>query len=1279
MPDAARPSCPPALRLGGAALVAALVTAGAVVALPQAASAAEPFSKTMLYGATSGPSGSEGVVAINRTNGSYELKIPVPSGATPPINQLGLAMDGKTVFFTDSANVYEYDFAGELVSRTTRYGSLPTNMGGVDPKSGRYWYGGNVSGNDAQLQFTSYDPSNHANTKAVVTVNASNFPGTNGDLAFDGQGNMYFVKSDTQTKNAQIFRVDAMDLAGSQTASAEKVGDVIAAGTGLTSMAFGDDGYLYVAGSGTNAFLKVNPITGDVMQRSNVSAALLDLASNALPYTGSVSVERPTTTFAPDDQFTVTLTGNGVTKNNSATTTSTTPTATAGPLLLLPDQPEPYTITQTPASSSTNPANYTTTWSCTDPATGKGTPILTGTGTTGTFTIPAGVASVDCSFTNAVKPKPVATTDEAAVSEPGKAVTVDVVKNDAGDLDPATLSITGADGKSTTALHVEGQGDWTVDTTKGTVTFTPAAGFTGDPAPVDYTVQDSRGLTTGAQVVVTYQPTAAADTVSEVRQGSPAAVDVTANDSDNVDPTSVQLLDADGTPRSSLTVDGQGTWTVDAKTGRVTFTPARDFTGNPTPVTYRVTTGNGATTPATATITVRYAVAATADDARDNTVGSAVTVPVTANDSANVDRTSVQLLAADGTPVSTLPIADQGTWTVDATTGAVTFTPLPGFTGNPAPVTYTVSDGSGHASTAPVQVAYRPVAAADAVVAPTPGEPVSVPVLANDSAGLERTSVHLVDGAGDATRELVVDGEGTWTVDAATGAVTFTPERGFTGNPAPVPYTAGDAFERGVRQTVTVSYLPVAAADDSTGNTVGSPASVAVTTNDSMNVVASSVRLVQGSTLVTELPVAGQGTWAVDTATGTVTFTPAAGYTGDPTPLRYSVQDAAGHATTAVVTVAYAPVATKDVSRRNAPGSAVTVDVVGNDSANVDRSTLRLLDADGQPVTTRTVRGEGTWTVDASAGTVTFTPETGFTGDPTAVRYTVQDGRGDTTTADVDVTYLPAAVDDASGGNALGEPVTVDVAANDSANVDPASVRLLDRDRNPQTTFVVDGEGTWTVDTANGELTFTPLAGFTGNPTPVRYSATGADGAATTALVTVRYLPLAADDWSLDHATGQTVSVDVTANDSRNVDPATVRLLAADGTPVTSLAVEGEGTWTVDTTTGRDTFVPEVDFSGNPSSVEYTVWDASGEATTATVSVTYAEADPTASTPAVPAPTATGTPAPAAPTATPAAAPRGGLAFTGAELLWPGLGGLAMLLAGGLLLLTRRRRGGRHV
>ncbi|WIB77535.1 hypothetical protein DEJ28_00120 [Curtobacterium sp. MCPF17_002] len=1276
MPDAARSSCPPALRIGGAALVAALVTAGAVVGLPQSASAAEPFSKTMLYGATSGPSGSEGVVAINRTNGSYERKIPVPSGATSSINQLGLAVDGKTVFFTDSANVYEYDVTGDSVSKTTRYGSLPTNMGGVDPKSGRYWYGGNVSNNDAQLQFTSYDPSDHANTKAVVTVNASNFTGTNGDLAFDGQGNMYFVKSDTQTKNAQIFRVDAMDLAASQTASAEKVGDVIAAGTGLTSMAFGDDGYLYVAGSGTNAFLKVNPITGDVVQRSNVGAALLDLASNALPYTGSVSVERPTTTFDPDDQFTVTLTGNGVTKNNSATTTSTTPTATAGPLLLLPDQPEPYTITQTPASSSTNPVNYTTTWLCKDPATGKA--VIDGAGTTGTFTIPAGVASVDCSFTNAVKPKPVATTDAAPVSQPGQAVTVDVVGNDSGDLLPASLRITDPDGKDVTALHVPGQGDWSVDTATGSITFVPEQDFTGDPTPVDYTVRDSRGLRTGAKVVVTYLPTAADDSAAGTPQGTSAVVDVTANDSANVDPTTVQLLNASGDPVRSLPVAGQGTWSVSSSTGKVTFAPASGSTGNPAPVEYTV--GDGAGHTVRATITVGYATAARADDARDNTIGAPVAVDVTGNDSANVDPRTVRLRGADGSAVTTLVVPGEGTWTVDADTGVVTFTPERGYTGNPAPVEYTVDDGQGHSSTASVQVGYTPTAADDATVAPTIGEPVTVDVLANDSAGIERTSVTLSDEDDNATRTLVVDGEGTWTVAADTGEITFTPEDGFTGNPTAIRYNAGDAFENGVTAAVAVSYLPKAAADRSTGNALGSPVEVDVTANDSANVVASTVRLVDGAALVTELTVAGQGTWSVDTTSGHLTFTPVAGFRGDPTPVSYSAQDAAGHATTAAVSVGFTPVATKDVSGRNTLGTAVTVDVLGNDSTNVDPRTLRLLDGDGDPVTELAVRGQGTWTVDTTTGKVTFTPESGFTGNPTAVRYSVQDDRGDTTTAELEVGYLPGAVDDVTSGHALGGPVTVDVTANDSTNTDAASVRLLDTDRTPRTEVTVAEQGTWTVEATTGAVTFTPIAGFTGNPTPIRYTASDAAGDATTALVTVTFLPAAVDDSSLGHAVGASATVDVTANDSRNVDPTTVRLLEADGSAVTSMTVDDEGTWTVDTTTGRNTFVPEAGFTGNPSTVEYRVADASGDTVTAAVEVGYQDAvavTPTP-TPADPTPSpADTTPAPTA-TTSPAAAPAGKLAFTGAELLWPGIGGLAMLLAGGVLLLTRRRRGGRH-
>ncbi|WP_406947844.1 Ig-like domain-containing protein [Psychrobacter fjordensis] len=47
-----------------------------------------------------------------------------------------------------------------------------------------------------------------------------------------------------------------------------------------------------------------------------------------------------------------------------------------------------------------------------------------------------------------------------------------------------------ADGKS---VIVAGEGTWSVDGTTGAITFTPEAGFTGDPTPISYTVDDNTG------------------------------------------------------------------------------------------------------------------------------------------------------------------------------------------------------------------------------------------------------------------------------------------------------------------------------------------------------------------------------------------------------------------------------------------------------------------------------------------------------------------------------------------------------------------------------------------------------------------------------------------------------------------------------------------------------------------------------------------------------------------------------------------------------------------
>jgi len=76
------------------------------------------------------------------------------------------------------------------------------------------------------------------------------------------------------------------------------------------------------------------------------------------------------------------------------------------------------------------------------------------------------------------------------------------------------------------------------------------------------------------------------------------------------------------------------------------------------------------------------------------------------------------------------------------------------------------------------------------------GQPVTIDVLADDSDpenNIDPTTVVIIDPAtGNPVTSLVVPGEGTWVVDPATGAITFTPEPGFIGDPTPILYTVTD-------------------------------------------------------------------------------------------------------------------------------------------------------------------------------------------------------------------------------------------------------------------------------------------------------------------------------------------------------------------------------------------------------------------------------------------------------------------------------------------------------
>lgn len=81
--------------------------------------------------------------------------------------------------------------------------------------------------------------------------------------------------------------------------------------------------------------------------------------------------------------------------------------------------------------------------------------------------------------------------DDSGVTQVNTPITVGVLANDLGDLDPATVAVTTAPGHGTVKL----------DPTAGQITYTPAPGFTGQDTFV-YSVRDHSGQLTSATVTI---------------------------------------------------------------------------------------------------------------------------------------------------------------------------------------------------------------------------------------------------------------------------------------------------------------------------------------------------------------------------------------------------------------------------------------------------------------------------------------------------------------------------------------------------------------------------------------------------------------------------------------------------------------------------------------------------------------------------------------------------------------------------------------------------------
>jgi CshA-type fibril repeat protein len=168
---------------------------------------------------------------------------------------------------------------------------------------------------------------------------------------------------------------------------------------------------------------------------------------------------------------------------------------------------------------------------------------------------------------------------------------------------------------------------------------------------------------------------------------------VSISDQIDLDPSTPNVAD------SQLVVAGQGTWNV--VNGNVTYTRLSTFYADPNPITYAIRPTDRANfSKKTATIDVDFPVVTRPDFNTPAVPDSNVTIAVLANDTFGDAPVGAKLRFAGRSAgdQSDLVVPGQGTWSINPTTFAITFDPLPTFRGDPTPQSYVVEDADGNLS-----------------------------------------------------------------------------------------------------------------------------------------------------------------------------------------------------------------------------------------------------------------------------------------------------------------------------------------------------------------------------------------------------------------------------------------------------------------------------------------------------------------------------------------------------------------------------------------------------
>ena len=403
-----------------------------------------------------------------------------------------------------------------------------------------------------------------------------------------------------------------------------------------------------------------------------------------------------------------------------------------------------------------------------------------------TYTVTSGgvteTATVNVTITN-VAPVPQPDTNSVPEDTPA---TGNVLGNETdAETDPLQVTQFVVNGQTAAAggsVTIAGVGTLTI-AANGAYVFTPVADWHGTVPQVTYTATDGNSngtVTSTLDIVVTPVVDIANDTIT-THAGVPVTTAVLTNDS----------FENPGAAVTAVTNGAHGSVVINGN-GTVTYTPVAGYVGTDS-YTYTVTSG-GVTETATVNVTITNVAPVPQPDTNSVPEDTPATGNVLGNETdAETDPLQVTQFVVNGQTAAaggSVTIAGVGTLTI-AANGAYVFTPVADWHGTVPQVTYTATDGNSNGTvTSTLDIVVTPVVdIANDTIATHAGTPVVVPVLGNDG----------FENPGAAVTVVTAGAHGTVVINA-NGTVTYTPVAGYVG-PDSFTYTVTSG---GVTETATV-------------------------------------------------------------------------------------------------------------------------------------------------------------------------------------------------------------------------------------------------------------------------------------------------------------------------------------------------------------------------------------------------------------------------------------------------------------------------------------------